>query len=152
MAKFHIERVLPYDAIKLWEMVGDVERYPEFIPWITRLNAYNHAIEGEGGSRFDADVAVGFKVLQERFSTRVIRSGPDRSVAMKLISGPFKAMDGLWTFTPVDNGTRVDFHMDMAFKNPILNALFKANFNLAVNRLIHIFENRARQLYSQDAA
>ncbi|ESQ75446.1 type II toxin-antitoxin system RatA family toxin [Asticcacaulis sp. AC402] len=152
MTKFHIERVLPYEAVKLWEMVGDVERYPDFIPWITRLHAYNHQQAGEGAARFDADVSVGFKMLQEKFSTRVTRNGPDMTVDMNLIRGPFKEMDGRWTFTAAEGGTRIDFDMDMAFKNPVLNALFKANFNIAVNRLIAIFEHRARQLYGENAA
>ena len=147
MTKFHIERILPYEATKLWEMVGDVERYPDFIPWITRLHAYNHQLGEASSARFDADITVGFKMLQEKFSTRVTRTGAGRTVDMNLIRGPFKEMDGRWSFTPVEGGTRVDFDMTMSFKNPVLNALFKANFNLAVNRLIAIFEHRARQLY-----
>ena len=148
MAVFRLERTLPYEAGKLWEMVGDVERYPEFIPWITRLRAYNRDHSGDL-SRFDADVAVGFKMLTETFSTRVTRDAGTHTVDMNLIKGPFRKLDGRWTFTPVDGGTRVGFDMDVVIKNPILDALFKANFDRAVSRIMGIFEQRAASLYAR---
>ncbi len=142
MTKFHLDRVLPYDATQLWTLVGDVERYPDFIPWITQLRAYNIQAQ-DGQSRLDADVSVGFKMLSEKFSTRVTRTAGDRSVDMAYIKGPFKKMIGRWVFTPVAGGTDVSFDMDVEMKNPILDALFRANFNLAVSRLMSCFENRA---------
>ncbi|MEI9905222.1 MAG: SRPBCC family protein [Asticcacaulis sp.] len=145
MTKFHLERILPYDADQLWQLVGDIENYPRFIPWITGLRAYNHTPMKDGQSRLDADVAVGFKMLSEKFSTRVTRTVTDRSVDITSLQGPFRRMIGRWEFIPVDGGCRIDFDMDMEMKNPILNALFKANFNLAVSRLMACFENRARE-------
>lgn len=146
MTKFHLERVLPYEADALWQLVGDVESYPQFIPWITRLRTYNLYAVRDGQSRMDADVAVGFKMFSEKFTTRVTRTATDRSVDISFLQGPFKRMDGRWVFTPVDGGSRIDFDMDMEMKNPIMNALFKANFNLAVSRLMACFENRAREV------
>ena len=139
---------MPYDAEQLWQMVGDIEAYPHFIPWITKLRAYNSSATGDGQSRMDADVAVGFKLLSEKFTSRIVRSAPDRSVEITALSGPFRRMEGRWTFTPVEGGTRIGFDMDVEMKNPILNALFKANFNLAVSRLMACFENRAREKFS----
>lgn len=147
MTKFHLDRVLAYSPVQLWELVGDVERYPEFVPGITRLQAYNHQATGGPISRFDADVSVGFKMLAEKFTTRVIRNSGDTSVDMNFIKGPFKKLDGRWTFTPVEGGTRIDFDMDVEIKNPILDMLFKANFDRAVFRMMTVFENRARELY-----
>jgi len=135
---------MPYDADQLWHLVGDVESYPQFIPWITKLRAYNTYAMTEGQSRLDADVAVGFKLLSEKFTTRIIRTAADRSVDITALSGPFRRMEGRWVFTPVRGGARIGFDMDVEMKNPILNALFKANFNLAVSRLMVCFENRAR--------
>jgi coenzyme Q-binding protein COQ10 len=146
MTKLRLERDLPYPPAQLWEMVGDVERYPEFIPWIKSLRAYNRAVE-QDVVRFDADVAVGFKMLTERFSTRVTRAAAALLVDFDLIRGPFRKLQGRWTFTPIATGTKVAFDMDIDIKNPILDAIFKANFNLAVSKLLAIFEARARQLY-----
>jgi len=147
MARFHLDRVLPYRAEDLWRMVGDVQRYPEFIPWITSLRTYNPQASDEGASVFDADVSVGFKMLSERFSTRVTRQESGHTIHMGLLRGPLKRLDGLWRFTATERGTRIDFDMDMDFKNPLLNAMLKANFNLAVSKLMSVFEHRAHQLY-----
>ncbi|MFT4077259.1 MAG: SRPBCC family protein [Asticcacaulis sp.] len=147
MTKLRLERDLPYAPAQLWEMVGDVERYPEFIPWIKSLRAYNRDLTDEDIARFDADVAVGFKLLTERFSTRVTRARAALLVDFDLIRGPFRKLQGRWTFTPSAAGTKVAFDMDIDIKNPLLDAVFKANFNLAVSKLLAIFESRARQLY-----
>jgi len=150
MTKLRLERDLPYTPVQLWEMVGDVERYPEFIPWIKSLRAYNRSVD-QDIVRFDADVAVGFKLLTERFSTRVTRAAEALLVDFDLIRGPFRKLQGRWTFTPSATGTKVAFDMDIDIRNPILDAVFKANFNLAVSKLLAIFESRARQLYGRGA-
>ncbi|MDI7774519.1 type II toxin-antitoxin system RatA family toxin [Asticcacaulis sp. EMRT-3] len=143
MATFRLERHLPYDADALWALVGDVEHYPDFIPWIKRLRAYNREAPQPGHSRFDADVSVGFKMLTETFSTRIVRNPDARSVDIGLIKGPFRTLKGHWTFTPDETGTQIGFDMELDIRNPLLNALFKANFNLAVSRLMKCFEDRA---------
>lgn len=152
MTKFHLDRILPYGADQLWDLVGDVERYPEFIPGITSLRAYNHQAGDAGNSRFDADVSVGFKLLSERFTTRVVRNKPDTRVDMNFLKGPFKKLDGRWSFTPVDGGTRIDFDMDVEIRNPILDMIFKANFDRAVFRMMSVFETRAQELYGVPSA
>ncbi|MFT4090733.1 MAG: type II toxin-antitoxin system RatA family toxin [Asticcacaulis sp.] len=149
MARFHLDRVLPYRAEDLWHMVGDVQKYPEFIPWITALRTYNPTTPAEGVTSFDADVSVGFKMLSERFSTRVTKHVAGHTIHMGLLRGPLKKLDGLWRFTSVERGTRIDFDMDMDFRNPLLNAMLKANFNLAVSKLMGVFEQRAHQLYAR---
>ena len=146
MTKLRLERDLPYAPAQLWEMVGDVERYPEFIPWIKSLRANNRTVDADI-VRFDADVTVGFKLLTERFSTRVTRAAEALLVDFDLIRGPFRKLQGRWTFTPSALGTKVAFDLDIDIRNPILDAVFKANFNLAVSKLMAIFEALARQLY-----
>lgn len=146
MTRLRLERDLAYAPAQLWEMVGDVERYPEFIPWIKSLRAYNRGGD-EDVTRFDADVTVGFKLLNERFSTRVTRAAEALLVDFDLIRGPFRKLQGRWTFTPSALGTKVAFDLDIDIRNPILDAVFKANFNLAVSKLLAIFEARAKALY-----
>jgi len=147
MTKFHLDRVLPYAAVDLWQMVSDVQKYPDFVPWITSLRTYNQTSPSEGEHVFDADVGIGFRMLSERFSTRVTRRSSDLSLHMGLLKGPLKRLNGQWKFTSLHNGTRIDFDMDMDFKNPILNAMLKANLHLAVSKIMSVFENRARELY-----
>ncbi|ESQ78107.1 type II toxin-antitoxin system RatA family toxin [Asticcacaulis sp. YBE204] len=149
MATFHLERVLPYAAADLWDMVSDVQKYPEFIPWITALRAYNMTAPADGVKVFDADVSVGYKMFSERFSTRVTSRADDLSLHMGLLRGPLKRLNGQWKFSDVAGGTRVDFNMDMDFRNPLLNAVLKANLNIAVSKLMSVFEARAKQLYGK---
>ncbi|MGA9659057.1 MAG: SRPBCC family protein [Asticcacaulis sp.] len=147
MTQLQLRRTLPYEAYALWQMVGDVERYPEFIPWIKGLRIYNREKPSDDVERFDCDVKVGFKMLSEQFATRVTRAEAALLVDFDLIRGPFRQLKGRWSFMPVLGGTEVSFDLDIDIKNPLLDLLFKANFNMAVNRLLAIFEDRARHLY-----
>ncbi len=147
MAKFRLERVLPYEVAQLYDMVGDVERYPDFVPWITRLTAYNRKSSGEI-NQFDADVHIGFKLLSEKFSTRVVRDARTRTVTMALIRGPFRKLDGRWTFVAEGTGSRAILDIDVEIRNPILDAIFRANYDKAADKLMALFEQRAGQLYA----
>ena len=140
-------RLLPYTPDQLFTLVGDVVRYPEFVPWVTSLRVSNPRTGGEGIDLLDADAAVGFSFLRERFSTRVTRNAPTRTITVSLISGPFRHLTNEWRFLPDARGTRVEFMIDFAFKSRMLDMLLHANFNLAVGRLINCFEGRAKALY-----
>lgn len=140
-------RILPYTPDQLFSLVGDVARYPEFVPWVTSLRVSNLRAAGEGIDILDADAAVGFSFLRERFSTRVTRNAPTLTITVNLISGPFRHLTNEWRFQPHAKGARVDFMIDFAFKSRMLDMLLHANFNLAVGRLIACFEDRARALY-----
>ena len=142
-------RLLPYAPDQLFALVGDVARYPEFVPWVTSLRVSNQRPGGEGIDVLDADAAVGFSFLRERFSTRVTRNAATRTITVSLISGPFRHLTNEWRFLPDPKGTRVEFMIDFAFRSRVLDMLLHANFNLAVSRLISCFEDRAKALYGQ---
>ena len=136
MARYHVTRVLPY---------------PQFIPWITHLNAGEVRDEGPGVTTLDAEAGVGFSFLKERFATRVRRDAPGRRITVSLISGPFKRLENAWAFNPHRVGCEVVFDIDFQFKGRMLDMLLKANFGYAVDKLITCFEGRARQLYGDGA-
>jgi len=142
-----VSRVLPYAPDQLFDLVGDVERYPEFVPWITSMRVWNRRDDGAGVTGLDAEAGVGFSFLRERFSTRVKRDGPAGEITVSLISGPFKHLLNHWRFTPHPRGATVDFYIDFEFKSKLLTALLTANFGHAVERLMGCFEDRARALY-----
>ena len=142
-----VSRVLPYTPEQLFELVGDVERYPDFVPWVTSMRVWNRRDDGAGVTGMDAEAGVGFSFLREPFSTRVKRDGPAKEVTVSLISGPFKHLLNQWRFTPNPAGTTVDFYIDFEFKSKLLTALLTANFSHAVERLMGCFEDRARALY-----
>ena len=146
--RHHLSKVLPYPPEQLFRLVGDVERYPEFVPWITSMRTWNPRTLGDGVDGADAEAGVGFSFLKERFSTRVRRDAANCRIQVNLLSGPFKRLENRWEFFEEDGqGTRVEFDIDFQFKSRLLEALLTANFAHAVDRLMTCFETRAGVLY-----
>jgi coenzyme Q-binding protein COQ10 len=141
---------LPYAPEQLFELVGDVARYPEFVPWITTMRVRNARQEGQGVSLVDAEAGVGFSFLKERFATRVRRDPGALQIRVDLLHGPFRKLANRWTFEPEPAGCQVTFEIDFEFKSRLLDALLAANFNRAVDKLIGCFEARAAALYGPD--
>ena len=142
MPVHHERRRLPYTAAQVFDMVAAVDRYPEFLPWclaarITRRDA--------GG--FEADLVIGFKMVRERFASRVLLERPHRIVARET-AGPFRRLNNLWHFADLgEGGCEVDFHIDFEFRSRLLNKLIGVLFHEAVRRMVAAFEGRARSLY-----
>ena len=151
MRRHHVTKVLPYAPDQLFQLVGDIDRYPEFVPWVTGIRVWNRIDDGQGISGADAEAAVGFSFLKERFSTRVRRYVAERRITVSLLSGPFRKLQNEWRFLPDPAGTRVEFDIDFAFKSRLLDGLLQANFDHAVRRLMDCFEARAAQLYGRAA-
>jgi coenzyme Q-binding protein COQ10 len=142
--------VLPYAPEQLFDLVGDVETYPKFVPWITGMRTWNGRVDGPI-STVDAEAQVGFSFLREKFATRVRRDREALSIDVNLLYGPFKRLANGWRFVPEGEATRVEFVIDFAFKSAMLDALLAANIDKAANKLIACFEDRARQVYGAKA-
>jgi coenzyme Q-binding protein COQ10 len=142
-----LTRLLPYEPRQLFDLVGDVERYPEFVPWVTRLTVSNRQQDGAEITRLDAVAQVGFSVIHERFSTRVRLDEPALAIDVELISGPFRRLSNRWRFKDHPKGAELTFEIDFEFKSRLLERLLAANFHRAVNRLVGCFEDRAKALY-----
>ena len=147
MPRHTVVRTLPYTPDQMFDLVGDVERYPDFIPWVTHMRTWNPQGPPEGANSVDAEAGVGFSFLKERFATRVRRDPAARTIDVSLLSGPFRRLENQWRFSPDPAGARIEFLIDFAFKVPLLDAVLRANFDRAVGRLIACFEGRARELY-----
>lgn len=146
--RHHVSKLLNYTPDQLFQLVGDVAAYPEFVPWITGMRTWNARRLSEGVDALDAEAKVGFAFLKERFGTRVRRDALNRQIDVTLLSGPFKKLENRWRFLDAGHGcTRVEFDIDFAFKSRILEALLTANFGHAVERLMDCFEARAKSLY-----
>lgn len=145
--RHHVEHILPYTPDQLFQLVGDVTHYPEFVPWIVALDATPPVRTEEGIDRLDAEAQVGFSFLKERFATGVTRDANTHTIRVSLLRGPFRRLENCWRFEAHPSGTKVIFDIDFEFKSKLLDALLKANFNTAVDRLIACFEARAAALY-----
>jgi coenzyme Q-binding protein COQ10 len=142
-----LTRILPYQPRQLFNLVGDVERYPQFVPWVTRLRTLNRQADGQGITRLDAEAQVGFSVIHESFTTRVRLDEPALAIDVELISGPFRRLANRWRFADHPTGTQLTFDIDFEFKSRLLDRLLAANFHRAVARLVGCFEDRAKALY-----
>ncbi len=143
MARYHLVRVLPFAPDDLFQLVGDVRRYPEFVPWLQDMRVWGEQETAPGVEQLDAEAGVGFSFLRERFATRVTRDRPARTIGVSLLRGPFRKLENQWRFQPHRLGTQVDFDIDFEFRSRLLDALLRANFDTAVNKLIACFEDRA---------
>ena len=138
--------MLPYAPEQLFALVGDVEAYPQFVPWITGMRTWNERVDG-AVSTLDAEARVGFSFLREKFATRVRRDREALAIDVSLLYGPFKRLTNGWRFVAEGEATRVEFVIDFAFKAGFLDAMLAANIDKAAKKLIQCFEDRARQIY-----
>jgi coenzyme Q-binding protein COQ10 len=143
-------RRLPYAPQALFDLVGDVEAYPQFVPWISGLRAWNRRQEGDGVITLDAEAEVKFAVIRERFATRVRLDRPRLVIDVNLLSGPFRRLENRWLFALAPGGAELTFDIDFEFRSHLLERLLAANFERAADRLVSCFERRADQLYGGD--
>jgi coenzyme Q-binding protein COQ10 len=139
----HAERrVLPHPPEQLFDMIADVEKYPEFLPWCIATR-----IRKREGNVMTADMVIGFKVFRENFTSQVTCVRP-RRIDVLYFDGPFKYLNNHWIFEPHGDGhCEIDFYVDFEFRSRLMQKAIGAVFNEAVRRMISAFEDRARTLY-----
>ncbi|MFV0300445.1 MAG: type II toxin-antitoxin system RatA family toxin [Paracoccus sp. (in: a-proteobacteria)] len=153
MPKSNDSRVLPYSARQMYDLVADIDRYPEFLPWNSAARIRSRQPREDGAEVVEADLVISFKVFRERFGSRVVLWPTDADGPLKIdteyLDGPFRYMRSDWTFTDLEPGRcRVDFHVDFEFRNAILQKLIGVVFGEAMAMIIRAFEDRARKLYA----
>lgn len=142
-------KVLPYRPDDLFRLVGDVDHYPEFVPWVSAMRTWNSVTIEPGVTQVDAEAEVRFAIVRERFATRVRRDANRRQIDVDLLYGPFKSLHNRWRFEDHPCGTKVEFLIEFAFKSRLLEKLLAANAHLAATRIMGCFEQRAKALYAQ---
>ncbi len=145
----HAERrVLGYTPRQLFDLVADIERYPEFLPWCVACR-----VRKRDGEVIWGDLMVGFKVFRETFSSKVTLHRPGR-IDVEYVDGPFRYLNNHWLFEPVEDGaaTAIDFYIDFEFRSRMLQAVAGAVFNEAVRRMVSAFEARAHAVYGEQSA
>ena len=139
------KRVLPYTPEQMFDLVADVEKYPEFLPWCVATR-----IRKRQGDILFADMVIGFKMFREKFSTKVLCQRPGR-IDVTYFDGPFKYLNNHWLFEPHGDGQcLIDFFVDFEFRSRLMQKAIGAVFNEAVQRMISSFEKRAAVLYGGD--
>ena len=140
-------RPMPYSARQIYDLVADVARYPEFLPW-TAAARIRSRTPIPGGEEMLADLVISFKVFRERFGSRVLLYPGTNRIETAYIDGPFRHMISHWHMTDrPGGGCHVEFSVDFEFKNPVLQRLIGVVFDQAMRRVVAAFEARAKALY-----
>jgi coenzyme Q-binding protein COQ10 len=148
MPQFETHRPVPHSPDQMFDLVADVERYPEFLPLCEAL-AIRSRKERDGKILLIADMTVGYKAIRETFTTQVLLNKAERIIDVKYIDGPFKYLDNRWHFANAPgSGCTVDFFIDYEFKSRILGALMGSMFDRAFRMFTEAFETRAGKIYA----
>ncbi len=143
----HIEQKrLPYTPEQMFALVGGVEKYAEFLPWCvaSRIN------KRESEELFYADLVVGYKMIRERFSSKVMLEAPDH-IYIEYLKGPLKHLKNHWRFNREPDGScLIDFSVEFEFKNKALQSLAQLFFKEVIHRMVSAFEERARDIYGEN--
>ena len=146
MSTASIKKIIPCKKNQLIEMVLDIEKYPEFVPWC--IEGKRHEInESSDLITFNGDLKVGKSLLNETFYSQVSYHKEKDKIIVTNLDGPLKHLKNEWTFKEVNNSTQLEFFIDFELKNPILNIIMKRSFELGLNKIANSFEERAIKLY-----
>jgi coenzyme Q-binding protein COQ10 len=139
------KKLLRYTPEQMFDLVADVRRYPEFLPWCVGARVLSR-----DERELVADLTIGFKMFRETFRSRVALDRPGH-VHVRYETGPFRYLNNHWRFKAVPGGTEVDFFVDFEFRSSILQAVIGVVFNEAVRLMVRAFERRAMFLYGRPA-
>ena len=144
MHKFSNSIILPYSARQLYEIVIDVEAYPDFLPWCIS----SRIVKKTDDNNFDAELTVGYKSIDEKYISRILAEY-EKKIISKAISGPFKFLDSSWYFENIEKTKcKVDFSIEYQFKSFFLDKVMGSLFKKATIKMLDAFEQRAKSLHN----
>jgi coenzyme Q-binding protein COQ10 len=150
MPQFSTKRRVRHAATKMFDLVADVERYPEFVPLCRALKVKSRTAKDDRVEVLVADMTVAYKLVRETFTSRVTLDNPKLHILVEYLSGPFSRLQNRWNFRPVDeNACDVEFFIEYEFRSRILAALMGAMFDAAFRRFADAFEKRADEIYGK---
>ena len=136
------QRLIRHSPEQLFDLVADVRRYPEFLPWCLASR-----IRKQTDTALVADLIIGFQVFKEQFTSHVQMDKKHLIIKVEYAEGPFKYLTNEWKFIEHPDGCMIDFHVDFEFKSRLLQTVIESLFTEAVKRMVSAFETRANQLY-----
>ena len=147
----HAERQnSPYTTLQLFELVADIERYPDFLPWCRAARIIERTDDG-----CLAELVISFSHMTERYTSRVVLQRPISAheagaIDVTMVKGPFEHLVNRWRFTPKEQGgTEIDFFLDFKFRSRILEKLIGSLFGKATATMVSAFKTRADILYGK---
>lgn len=144
MTKHSETRVLHHSPEQLYQLVADVKRYPEFLPWCLAAR-----IREQNDDKMIADLIIGFQMFKERFTSYVRLDDDAMEIHVEYAEGPFKYLQNHWQFKPHPEGCEIEFYVDFEFNSRILQTVIESLFTEAVKKMVGAFEARANALYGK---
>ena len=152
MPAFDTTRRVKHSATQMFDLVSDIEAYPQFLPLCTSLRVLRRSTEGETQIAV-AEMQVGYKAIRETFKTRVACNGAEKRILVEYIDGPFRYLKNSWAFRDAGlEASNVDFHIEYEFKSRMLGLVMGSMFDQAFRRFADAFEKRANEIYGRPAA
>ena len=153
MPRFSSKRRIHHTAQQMFDLVADVERYPEFVPLCQSMKIRHRTPKPDGTEMVVAEMVVSFKLVRETFTSQVTLDRPNLKILVEYLEGPFSTLENRWTFEPNgDQACDVGFFIQYEFKSRMLGLLMGTMFDTAFSRLSAAFEKRADQVYGKPAA
>ena len=146
MSSTSIKKIIPCKKNQLIEMVLDIEKYPEFVPWCIEGKIFDKN-ESSDLITFNGDLKVGKSILNETYTSLVHYYKEKDKILVTNIDGPLTHLKNEWKFKEINNSTQLEFDIDFELKNNLLNAIMKRSFNFGLNKIADAFEKRALELY-----
>ena len=153
MPQFSTTREVQHSAADMFDLVADVERYPQFVPLCQSLAVRRRSTDAEGREVIVADMTVAYKFVRETFTSRVTLDRPNQTILVEYLEGPFRRMNNRWSFRPVNESRcEVEFFLAYEFRSRTLGMLMGGVFDAAFRRFAAAFERRADQVYGAQPA
>ena len=147
MPRFQSSRDVPFTPRQMFDLVADVESYPQFLPLCEDLHIRRKVLSPEGLDVLVADMTVGYKAIRETFTTRVTLDPAQYQILVTYLEGPFSHLDNRWQFLPDEKGCKVAFYIDYEFRSRMLGVLMGTMFDKAFRKFSEAFEARAALIY-----
>jgi coenzyme Q-binding protein COQ10 len=153
MPQFSTKHRVKHSAADMFDLVADVERYPQFVPLCRSLKVRKRISEPEGIEVLVADMTIAYKFIRETFASRVTLDRPNLHILVEYLEGPFSKLENRWTFHPTGARTcAVEFFIAYEFKSRALGLVMGTMFDAAFRRFVTAFERRADRVYAQKIA
>ena len=146
MSSASIKKIIHCNKKNLIDMVLDIEKYPDFVPWCLEGKIHEKK-ESEEFIEIKADLKVGKKFINETYSSLVLYSKKKDLITVTNVEGPLKYLKNEWKFKEINNNTQLEFNIDFELKNSFLNMIMKNYFNFGLNKIVDAFEERAIKLF-----
>jgi coenzyme Q-binding protein COQ10 len=147
MPRFQSSRDVAFTPSQMFDLVADVQAYPQFLPLCEDLRIRRSVKNSDGLDVLVADMTVGYKAIHETFTSRVTLDPDNSQILVTYLEGPFSHLDNRWQFLPSDKGCKVEFYIDYEFRNRMLGVLMGAMFDKAFRKFSEAFEARAALIY-----